>query len=69
MFSLFLGVIGFGHVTANVIIFFIHVDTATNFRIATAFFALVGGVVNYSKKLALGQFDTSCACFAPWSME
>src|SRR5947209_5266104 len=30
------GVIGFGRVTANIIVFLVHVDPATNIRIATA---------------------------------
>jgi hypothetical protein len=42
LISLLLGLIGFGHVTANVIVFLIHVDAATNIRIATAFFTLLG---------------------------
>jgi hypothetical protein len=44
MLGLFFGLIGFGYAAANVIVFLIHVDMATNFRIATAFFALVGAV-------------------------
>ncbi|HYT33819.1 MAG TPA: hypothetical protein VEL69_02180 [Ktedonobacteraceae bacterium] len=43
--SLLLGLIGFGHVTANVIVYLTHVDTATNIRIATAFFTIVGAVL------------------------
>jgi hypothetical protein len=39
------GVIGFGRVTANIIVFLVHVDPATNIRIATAFFTLVGAVL------------------------
>ena len=45
LISLLLGLIGFGHVTANVIVFLIHVDAATNIRIATAFFTLLGAVL------------------------
>jgi hypothetical protein len=44
MLSLFLGVIGFGLLTANAIVFLTHADPATNVRIATAIFALVGAV-------------------------
>jgi hypothetical protein len=43
--SLLLGLIGFGHVTANVIVYLIHVDATTNIRIATAFFTIVGAVL------------------------
>src|SRR5205823_13750375 len=39
------GVIGFGRVTANIIVFLVHVDPATNIRIATAFFTVIGTVL------------------------
>jgi hypothetical protein len=45
LISLLLGLIGFGHVTANVIVFLIHVDAATNIRVATAFFSLLGAAL------------------------
>ncbi|GAC1350798.1 MAG: hypothetical protein NVSMB27_36810 [Ktedonobacteraceae bacterium] len=45
MLSLFLGVIGFGLLIANWIVFLTHADPATNVRIATAIFALVGAVL------------------------
>ncbi len=45
MLSLFLGVIGFGILTANAIVFLTHADAATNVRIATAIFALVGAML------------------------
>ena len=45
LISLLFGVIGFGRVTANVIIFLVHVDPATNIRIATALFTVIGIVL------------------------
>lgn len=45
MLSLFLGVIGFGHLTANLLVFLIHADPVTNIRIATAFFTVVGALL------------------------
>ncbi|GAC1378016.1 MAG: hypothetical protein NVS4B7_00160 [Ktedonobacteraceae bacterium] len=45
MLSLFFGVIGFGRVSANVLIFLIHADAITNIRIATAFFTIIGAFV------------------------
>lgn len=45
LISLLLGLIGFSHVTANVIDFLVHVDVATTIRIATAFFTLLGAVL------------------------
>ena len=45
LFSLLLGLIGLGQVTANVIGFLVHVDVATTIRIATAFFTLFGVVL------------------------
>jgi len=45
MLSLFLGVIGFGVLTANAIVFLTHADATTNVRIATAIFALVGAML------------------------
>jgi hypothetical protein len=42
MLSLLLGLIGFGRVTANLLVFLIHVDPITNIRIATALFAVIG---------------------------
>jgi hypothetical protein len=45
LISLLLGVIGFGRVTANVIVFLVHVDPATNIRIATALFTVIGAVL------------------------
>jgi hypothetical protein len=45
LISLLFGIIGFGRVTANVIIFLVHVDPATNIRIATALFTVIGAVL------------------------
>ena len=45
LFSLLLGLMGLGQVTANVIGFLVHVDVATTIRIATAFFTLFGAVL------------------------
>ena len=45
LFTLLLGLIGFGQITANVIGFLVHVDVATTIRIATAFFTLFGAVL------------------------
>lgn len=45
MLSLLLGIIGFGPLIANVIVFVIHTDAITNTRIATAFFALIGAIL------------------------
>ncbi|MFL5626610.1 MAG: hypothetical protein ACJ788_13560 [Ktedonobacteraceae bacterium] len=42
MLSLFFGVIGFGRVTANLLVFLIHADAITNIRIATGFFVIIG---------------------------
>ena len=42
LISLLLGIIGFGRVTANLIVFLVHVDPATNIRIATALFTVIG---------------------------
>jgi hypothetical protein len=44
LFTLLLGLIGFGQITANVIGFLMQVDVATTIRIATAFFTLLGAV-------------------------
>ena len=45
LISLLLGIIGFGRVTANLIVFLVHVDPATNIRIATALFTVIGTVL------------------------
>lgn len=45
LISLLFGIIGFGRVTANVIIFLVHVDPATNIRIATALFTVIGAAL------------------------
>ncbi|HEX6552513.1 MAG TPA: hypothetical protein VF026_07110 [Ktedonobacteraceae bacterium] len=45
LISLLLGIIGFGRVTANIIVFLVHVDPATNIRIATALFTVIGTVL------------------------
>ncbi len=42
MLSLFLGVIGFGHLMANLLVFLIHADPITNIRIATGLFVIIG---------------------------
>lgn len=45
LFTLLLGLIGFGQITANVIGFLVQVDVATTIRIATAIFTLLGAVL------------------------
>jgi hypothetical protein len=45
LFSLLLGLMALGQVTANVIGFLVHVDVATTIRIATALFTLFGAVL------------------------
>jgi len=45
MLSLFLGLIGFGHLTALALAFFLHADAITNIRIATGFFGSIGAIV------------------------
>jgi hypothetical protein len=45
MLSLFLGLIGFGHLTALAMAFFLHADAITNIRIATGFFGSIGAIV------------------------
>ncbi len=45
MLSLFLGLIGFGHLTALALAFLLHADAITNIRIATAFFGCIGAIV------------------------
>lgn len=45
LFSLLLGLMALGQVTANVIGLLVHVDVATTIRIATAFFTLFGAVL------------------------
>ena len=45
MLSLFLGLIGFGHLTALALAFLLHADAITNIRIATGFFGSIGAIV------------------------
>lgn len=45
LISLLFGVIGFGRVTANLIVFLVHADPVTNIRIATALFTVIGIVL------------------------
>ena len=45
MLSLFLGLIGFGHLTALALASFLHADAITNIRIATGFFGSIGAIV------------------------
>jgi hypothetical protein len=45
MLSLFLGLIGFGHLTALALAFLLHADAITNIRIATGFFGTIGAIV------------------------
>ncbi len=45
MLSLFLGLIGFGHLTALALAFLLHADAITNIRIATGFFGGIGAIV------------------------
>ncbi|MGI9058644.1 MAG: hypothetical protein ACR2H5_08695 [Ktedonobacteraceae bacterium] len=45
MLSLFLGLIGFGHLTALVLAPFLHADAITNIRIATGFFGSIGAII------------------------
>jgi hypothetical protein len=45
MLAIFLGVIGFGHLTGATLLFAIHVDAITNIRIATGVIATVGALL------------------------
>ena len=45
MLSLFLGLIGFGHLTALALVPILHADAITNIRIATGFFGGIGAIV------------------------
>jgi hypothetical protein len=45
MLSLFLGLIGFGHLTALALASFLHADAITNIRIATGFFGSIGAII------------------------
>jgi len=45
MLALFLGLIGFGHLTGATLLFAIHVDAITNIRIATGVVATIGALL------------------------